>query len=128
MCGYDRVAGKNALGTSTGLGAVTLTAASGSDQGHIVASFAEPGAATITEGHADRLDGCQCRRQRTISSAVVAGAAYTSAFLFPIAIGDTFTVLPGCDHTMATCNGTYQNLGRFGGFPWISPPKWGVAE
>src|SRR6266568_7042643 len=48
------------------------------------------------------------------------------AFLFTIAIGDTFTLLPGCDHSTGTCNATYQNLLRFGGFPYIPPPELAV--
>lgn len=29
------------------------------------------------------------------------------------------TIYPGCDHTMATCLGTFSNLNNYGGFPWI---------
>ena len=48
------------------------------------------------------------------------------AFLFTIAIGDTFTLLPGCDHTTGTCSASFQNLLRFGGFPYIPPPEVAV--
>jgi uncharacterized phage protein (TIGR02218 family) len=34
-------------------------------------------------------------------------------------VGDTVTVSPGCDHTTATCSGTYGNLPNYGGFPFI---------
>jgi hypothetical protein len=44
-------------------------------------------------------------------------------WLSPVAVGDTFQLLPGCDHTTATCNATFQNLDRFGGFPYIPPPE-----
>src|SRR5688572_32551951 len=44
-------------------------------------------------------------------------------WLSPVAVGDTFRLLPGCDHTTATCNATFQNLARFGGFPYIPPPE-----
>src|SRR6266705_585472 len=40
MCGYDRVAGKNALGTSTGNGVATIVAASGTTQALINADGA----------------------------------------------------------------------------------------
>lgn len=36
-----------------------------------------------------------------------------------IAIADAVTVSPGCDHTQATCNGTYANGPNYGGFPFI---------
>ncbi|HWH75545.1 MAG TPA: phage BR0599 family protein [Methylibium sp.] len=36
-----------------------------------------------------------------------------------IPIGAAVTVSPGCDHTMATCDGTYANVPNFGGFPFI---------
>ena len=47
-------------------------------------------------------------------------------WLYPVAVGDTFQLLPGCDHTAATCNGTFDNLARFGGFPYIPPPELAV--
>lgn len=36
-----------------------------------------------------------------------------------ITIGETVTVSPGCDHTMATCQTTYANLDNYGGFPFV---------
>lgn len=36
-----------------------------------------------------------------------------------IEVGDTVTVYPGCDHTMATCNDEYSNLANYGGMPFI---------
>lgn len=36
-----------------------------------------------------------------------------------IAIGNTVTVSPGCDHTQATCNSVYSNGANYGGFPFI---------
>ena len=44
-------------------------------------------------------------------------------FLFPIAVGDTFTALPGCDHTTGSCQTLFDNLARYGGFPHIPPPE-----
>lgn len=34
-------------------------------------------------------------------------------------VGDTVTVSPGCDHSVATCDGTYSNIANYGGFPFI---------
>jgi hypothetical protein len=44
-------------------------------------------------------------------------------FLFAIAVGDTFTLLPGCDHTTSACQNLFDNLARYGGFPYIPPPE-----
>lgn len=38
---------------------------------------------------------------------------------YPIEVGDTFTVLPGCDRSFATCQTKFSNEVNFGGFPFI---------
>ncbi len=42
-----------------------------------------------------------------------------AAFIFPIAIGDTFTATAGCDHTYATCQTKFDNAINYGGMPFI---------
>ena len=42
------------------------------------------------------------------------------------AIGDLVYVYPGCDKTVATCQGKFGNLARFGGFPYIPAPETAV--
>ena len=37
--------------------------------------------------------------------------------------GDTFNVAFGCDHTQATCQGKFNNLINFRGFPYVPPPQ-----
>ena len=44
-------------------------------------------------------------------------------FIFPIQVGDQFTVLPGCDLTLATCQKKFSNSIHFGGFPFIPSPE-----
>lgn len=39
------------------------------------------------------------------------------------AIGDTFTMYPGCDKTQATCTAKFSNLANFGGFPFVPAPE-----
>ena len=39
------------------------------------------------------------------------------------AAGDAFTVYAGCDHTQATCKGTFNNLANFRGYPYVPPPQ-----
>lgn len=37
----------------------------------------------------------------------------------PVAVGDTFTVVPGCDGLQSTCSAKFNNLIRFKGQPYI---------
>ena len=123
MCGYDRTAGENAAGDPTGIGAVTVGAQSGSTQAQIVTTFAPSPATAYDQGTMACLTGANAGASRTISS-LSGGVVYQlQPWLSPVAVGDTFQLLPGCDHTTATCNATFQNLARFGGFPYIPPPE-----
>ncbi len=125
MCGYDRVAGKNALGTSTGNGQATITAAAGTTQGLVSCTATVP--TTYSEGTITGASGANAGYSRSIANLGNGSQiALFKAFLFTVAIGDTFTLLPGCDHTTATCNTRFQNLLRFGGFPYIPPPELAV--
>ena len=64
---------------------------------------------------------------RTVKSQTGAGNASTIAVIcpwpFPVAAGDTFVCIPGCDKTMATCVAKYANLTRFSGEPFIPLPQ-----
>ena len=39
------------------------------------------------------------------------------------AVGDTFSVFPGCDKTKTTCAGKFSNIARFRGFPFVPVPE-----
>jgi uncharacterized phage protein (TIGR02218 family) len=122
MCGYDRVAGKNAAGVATGNGAGTVTAASGTNQGLINAGAAV--AAVFAQGTIIGATGANTGYSRTIANLGNGSQiGLFKPFLFPIAVGDTFTVLPGCDHTTNACQNLFNNLARHGGFPYIPPPE-----
>jgi len=122
MCGYDRVAGKNAVGASTGNGAATVTAAAGTTQGLITCTGAV--ASIYNQGTVTGTTGANTGYSRTIANLGTGSQiGLFKAFLYQIAIGDTFTVQPGCDHTVAACNGSFNNLARYGGFPYIPPPE-----
>jgi uncharacterized phage protein (TIGR02218 family) len=122
MCGYDRVNGKSAAGVATGAGSVTVTAAAGTNRAIITCTAAV--SAYYAEGTVTGAAGANAGYNRTIAN-LGSGSqiALFKPFLYPIAVGDTFTLLPGCDHTTATCNGVFQNLARYGGFPYIPPPE-----
>ncbi len=45
------------------------------------------------------------------------------ALLAAPAVGDQFALLPGCDHSLATCTNTFGNQIHFGGMPFIPAPE-----
>jgi uncharacterized phage protein (TIGR02218 family) len=44
----------------------------------------------------------------------------------PPAVGDTFTMVPGCDKQQYTCSYKYGNLANFRGFPYVPVPETAV--
>lgn len=126
MCGYDRVLGKNALGASTGIGQVNITAGGGSDGGHIVAGFSPSPSSIYNGGTLIGVTGANTGAYRTISTVSGGSVFVVKTFLSNVVPGDTFHALPGCDHTTATCNGPFNNLLRNGSFAYIPPPEMGV--
>lgn len=128
MCGYDRTAGTNALGASTGWGAQTITAESGSTQAQIVATAYDPGLSPspYIEGTITGATGANAGIMRTITGHASGIVTFKQAWLYTVAIGDTFTLLPGCGHGAEYCETVLNNLGRFGGFPHIPPPESAV--
>lgn len=53
-----------------------------------------------------------------------AGQARTIAGFVPgQSVTVKFELLPGCDHTLATCTNTFANQIHFGGFPYIPAPE-----
>jgi uncharacterized phage protein (TIGR02218 family) len=124
MCGFNRTTGRNALGGSTGAGAITIAALSSSTQA--VIDFSGTIATWFNGGTITGLTGANAGYSRNVTWAIGSQIGVIKAWLYPVGIGDTFTVLAGCDHTTATCNGTFNNLLRFGGFPYIPPPEYAV--
>ncbi len=67
--------------------------------------------------------GLNAGLSQNIKSAV-AHTGFTSLVLwnqmpYAVAITDTLTIAPGCDHLTATCNGDFNNIGRYGGQPQV---------
>lgn len=125
MCGYDRTLGKNAAGVSTGVGAVTVTAAAGSTETLINAAAAV--SVNYREGTIEGLTGANAGYRRTIAhNGNGSQVGLFQPFLYPVAAADTFTALPGCDHTHTYCETVLNNLARYGGYPHIPPPEMAV--
>ncbi|MBV9828535.1 MAG: DUF2163 domain-containing protein [Alphaproteobacteria bacterium] len=123
MCGYDRVNGRNAAGAGTGIGSVAATAQAGSTQAQIATGFTPSPVSAYDQGTIIALSGANAGASRTIAQLVDGVAQLLKPFLSPVALADTFQLLPGCDHTVATCNAALNNLLRYGGFPYIPPPE-----
>lgn len=103
----------------------TFSAASGSTTTVI------QGAPTTTTPYAQgtivAVTGGNAGYSRTISTFVGGGAVTVKlAFLSPVAVGDQFQLLPGCDRTLATCTNVFNNAVHFGGFPYIPTPETAV--
>jgi len=125
MCGFDRVAGTNALGAATAFGAQTVTALAGSNQ--IIINTGATVTSALDEGTVVGATGANTGFIRTIANlGDGTQIEVMPPFLFPVTTGDTFTAKMGCDHTTAMCAGTFNNLLRFGGFPYIPPPEQAV--
>lgn len=106
--------------------AQTIAAASGANQYVIAAQFTASPGTLYTDGTIEGKSGPNKGLTRAVAEAN-AGSPGTIALAVPfpyaVAAGDTFTLLPGCDHTIATCNATFGNIAHFGGFPYIPPPE-----
>lgn len=128
MCGYDRetdgAAGPGGGGPPY---AQTVAATSGTIQSQIHVSGLVPSPTTLfNQGTLVGLTGLNTGYKRTITL-IDAGVIYLlHPWIFTVSVGDTFTILPGCDHTLATCTDTFNNLEHFGGFPYIPPPETAV--
>lgn len=106
--------------------AVTLAGTEGANPAQIVfAGFVPSPSDLYIEGALVGATGANTGLVRTIQ-AMGGGTAYLgSPFIYPIVAGDTFTLLPGCDHTTSRC-GMFGNLIHYGGFPYIPPPELAV--
>jgi uncharacterized phage protein (TIGR02218 family) len=123
MCGYDRVLGTNAVGATTGIGAVTIEALAGSTQAQIATSFSPSPAIAYDEGTIMALSGANSGAMRTVAALTGGVVSLLKPWLSPVSVGDTFQLLPGCDHTTQTCQTVLQNIARYGGFPHVPPPE-----
>src|SRR5436190_8862554 len=112
MCGFDR----SSL-------AQTAAALSGSTQSEIHTGLSPSPSTLFDQGTMLGLTGQNAGLTRTIRQ-MIGGTAYQHrAWLYPVATGDTFRFLPGCDHTTATCQITFDNSRITAASPTSHPPK-----
>lgn len=106
--------------------AASVTAEVGSSQAVIVTSLSPNPATLYDQGTIVATDGGNVGQSRTVAQLSGGNAYLLKPWLEPVAVGDAFELLPGCDHTVATCQNTFNNLSHFGGFPYIPPPELAV--
>lgn len=97
------------------------TVRAGSSAGIINTSVAVAG---HMQGSIVFTSGVNANVRATVKS-VVAGVSLSLMYPLPVspAVGDAFTVAFGCDHTRGTCQGRFNNLSNFRGFPFVPPPQ-----
>jgi hypothetical protein len=125
-----------------------VTALSGSSQGTIITSLlpadfpltptqppppptpsgpprsANPSPSTLyDQGTIISTSGLNDSFRRTIGRMVSGQIYFLQPWFFPVTPGDTFHLLPGCDHTPTTCNDTFNNFDHYGGFLDVPPPE-----
>lgn len=128
-CGYDRVNGRNALGTSTGIGQITVTVANSPASTRTVVELTATLPLDYRDGTLTGATGANAGYVRTIYDNGSGTEAVLARELPQVpASGDTFTVLPGCDHTLGGAQGCTgrQNTLRYGGMPYVPPPELAV--
>jgi uncharacterized phage protein (TIGR02218 family) len=115
MCQFDRTSMQ-----------VLVVASTNTTTSQIWTGFAPSPLTLYNAGTIIGNTGANTGYRRTISDASNGIAYVTVPFIYPVAIGDTFTMLPGCDHKLATCRDVFNNLAHHGGFPWIPPAEFAV--
>lgn len=114
---------------------VTFTAKTGSTNTLLIplAAFTQA-AGYFTQGVVKCLTGANAGLSETVKAHSGGNLTIMVPWILPIAAGDTFSVIKGCDHTLATCAATLRANGtaepqdfklRFAGTPFVPPPSTG---
>lgn len=93
-----------------------FTAASGSTQNILtpVSAFSQP-AGYFTQGIVTCLTGNNAGLSQTVKLHASGTIQSVMPWLLPVAVGDTFKVVAGCDKTATTCDQKFANKSNFGG-------------
>jgi uncharacterized phage protein (TIGR02218 family) len=128
QCGFDReVDGAAGPGGGGPAYAQDVTSTAGTVQSQIFVSGLAPSPPVLfDQGTVVGLTGNNTGYKRTIVSVADEVIYLLRSWIFPVVVGDQFTLLPGCDHTLDTCDTVFNNRLRFGGFPYIPPPETAV--
>lgn len=99
---------------------VTATVTSVTSQSNFTATSLTQAAGYFTYGLLTFNSGANAGRSMEVRS-FSAGGVLDMQMVMPyaVSVGDTFTVQPGCDKTLATCVSRYSNAINFQGFPHL---------
>lgn len=100
------------------------TAASGTDAARLTFQHTLPAASGYYNlGVVAFTSGANAGISRTVRNHNLVNVTVLSPFPFAVAVGDAFTIYPGCDKKQATCSGKFNNLIRFRGMPYVPTPE-----
>jgi len=106
--------------------AVSGIVGTGSTQAAINApGLSAPGSGSFALGRLAMTSGANAGFARMVSGYAGGSFSLVGPLPFPPAPGDAFTVYPGCDKQLATCQ-AFGNTANFGGFPYIPVPETAV--
>jgi uncharacterized phage protein (TIGR02218 family) len=111
MCQFDRASLATTFAATSGSTSTLLAGVPG-------------GIVPYLQGTVIGVTGANAGQRRTITG-YSPGVKLTVklAFLFPVAPGDEFQLLPGCDRSLGTCTNVFANQVHFGGMPFIPAPE-----
>jgi uncharacterized phage protein (TIGR02218 family) len=104
---------------------VNFTAASGTTGWVMIptSSFSEP-TGYYTQGVVKCLTGANSGLSQCVKLHDASGHLNLMyPWIFAPSVGDTFSVIAGCDKSVATCNQKFSNQVHFGGMPFCPPPQ-----
>jgi uncharacterized phage protein (TIGR02218 family) len=116
QCAVSRAAHTH-TGTVTAVSSSGVPGFTGTVSGGFADGFFSLGVCSMTSGANAGL-------ARTVRASAGGGAlTFTRPWPFPVAVGDTYSLTPGCDKLAATCAAKFANLPRFRGLPYIPVPE-----
>lgn len=80
----------------------------------------------FTQGVVTCISGNNAGLSQTVKLHASGELQMLNPWLLPVAPGDTFSVLVGCDHTPSTCTLKFGNLINFGGTPFVPPSETAI--
>ena len=107
-----------------GLNRATYTSSGAVGAGSTLTQINWAGAsAAHQQGAITFTTGANAGAEATVKTASSGSLILAYPLQYAPASGDAFTICQGCDHTMATCQSKFANLGNFRGFPFVPPPQ-----
>lgn len=119
-CGYTLY--NNACGVLKSNFSLNANALSGSSKKTINCFLSKP-SGYFDQGVILFTSGQNLNIKRAVKSHLNGVLTLSTPLLYEPAIGDTFTISPGCNKTMDICKNKFNNLNNFSGTPFIPNPE-----